>query len=126
MGVSTNAILFYDITDDEEGMYNERLVEIGNAFGITFDVHDDYYDSLEELNNAIDTNLTVSTHCSSSYPIVFVYAGDYNLVNRGYPRKIDIKNCITPDKNVVKRLTEVAKRLRWESPGWYLVSDWSS
>jgi hypothetical protein len=133
MSQSTNAYLFYGITSDNEYDPVELHEKLCGALGIKFKTPSDEDDldlytlviENDKINEVLGScGLSVATHCSIDYPMLFIYVGEYKSAYRGSSTIIDLPLKDYTGSEVEKSLQKLATELGWEKPNWHLVSDW--
>ena len=154
MGVSTDAILCFGVSLEEEtelpwddfDELEEWWVEYVWDFSPPFEIYDedgyfldginkddpiveDYYDRRNEFKEKVLPLLPVEVvrHCSCNYPMhIIIPKGVEWRAWRGYPQKIDPTK-LTVTEQQIQQLLDFCERYKIEfegEPAWWLVSDW--
>ena len=142
MGQSTDAILFYGFTAEEEWEWMEGLedpYEISDHICALLDgpadpgwnTGDKYKAYKVERDDFIRANFGIlfecSSHCSGEYPMPFITTEDlHSRAGRGCPVRAD--NTTTPQDPapflMLAKLLGI-EDITVDDIGWHLVSDWS-
>lgn len=122
MGQSTDAYLFFGVTDTECGDWDYSIKEIAKAIGLELDESD--YDA---LTNGLPEGLSHGTHCHIDAPMHMIYIDvTYKNAWRGSPTRFDYLPDMQEDfPELIQVLKEYAKKLGWEAPSWMIASNWS-
>lgn len=114
MGVSTNGILAYGISFDEDEI---QLEELGEYLGLESDTdEEEIVDELKKLG------LELIVHCSGECPM-YIIGHEVATAYRGYPEEITKKLDLIKGDKTAEKLHKIQKRFggKW---GLWLCSMW--
>lgn len=118
MGLSTDAILFYgfSLEEDEQYEYEGEFDERD---------HDCYLGRLcDEMWNKPIHGCVLGTHCSCEYPIYYVaIQGTQTVAWRGYPKELG--QSLVAEVGWKAKIKKFCKEtgIKYRKPQWILVSD---
>jgi hypothetical protein len=116
MGQSTDGLLFFGITHNEEE--DECSVARTLGFKVT---EEDEHDSYGLLERNLPEGLSYDSHCSCEYSMPIIHACLFQAW-RGSP--VEIKELPEIEPELVAKLEAYAEKLGWDGPRWYLASMW--
>ena len=138
MGVSTNGILFYGFSLDEEDescWHTEDEDDWEDVYASTQGVirpTADYEDNKEVYSTywrdvwakAKEAKCEIGYHCSGEFPIPYVALSvSHKVAGRGDAVRIENLEIQEDWRETLLTFCEVMK-IPWQEPAWYLVSYW--
>lgn len=143
MGQSTNAILFFGIDlgedaelpwlaeDSEHEECEEFLADklVPNRPDCDYEGNEELFDVYWDKRHAVvkDLGCAVATHCSCDYPMHYIFLTGFRwIAKRGYPEEIVSRRLREVSPDDIEKLRKFCELLGipWETPRWYLASDW--
>lgn len=132
MGTSTDAILFYGFSAEDEGDWDKRLED---DWTDTFAAHKGVLspDSGNDAFNAYWSKKSqllaaepceIDQHCSGAHPISFVYIAESKITaSRGDAKEVGTIWIGERWRDQLKEFCNLMG-IPWQEPKWYLVSYW--
>jgi hypothetical protein len=126
MGVSTDAILFYGLTIDDDSELHEQILSDRDG-GEDGDPVPGTLAWLWYMGDEVE-GCTIAAHCSREYPLFYIAVEASRIVAwRGRP--MDVTSYIEsleagPDWDAMLKAFCARFGVPWEEPKWWLVSYW--